>query len=98
MMVLNVGMTVSKDADDGDDDINEHGHRQLLKLKHMTNSNIIFVLIISSNINYLKIYNNNDNVHHLKLHCSVKVYRCLGCPETSTVGTASLQIELHPHG
>ena len=65
---------------------------------HMTNSNIIFVLIISSNINYLKIYNNNDNVHHLKLHCSVKVYRCLGCPETSTVGTASLQIELHPHG
>ena len=33
-----------------------------------------------------------------KLHCSVKVYRCLGCPETFTLGTASLQIELHPHG
>ena len=64
---------------------------------HMTNSNIIFVFI-SSNINYLKIYNNNDNVHLLKLHCSVKVYRCLRCPETSTFGTASLQIELHPHG
>ena len=26
MMVLNVGMTVSNDADDGDDDLNDHGH------------------------------------------------------------------------
>ena len=35
---------------------------------HMTNtlySNIIFVFI-SSNINYLKV-SNNDNVHHLKI-------------------------------
>ena len=28
-------------------------------------SNIIFVFI-STNINYFKIYNNNDNVHHFK--------------------------------
>ena len=59
MMVLNVGMTVrNDDDDDGDDDINDHGHHQLLKLMHMTNT--------LSDINYLKIYNNNDNVHHLK--------------------------------
>ena len=44
MMVLNVGMTVNDDDDDDDDDddINDHGHHQLLKLMHVTNSNIIF--------------------------------------------------------
>ena len=64
MMVLNVGMTVNNidDDDDGDDDdINDHGHLQLLQLIHMTNSNIIFVFLLN-NINYLKIYNNNDNI------------------------------------
>lgn len=64
MMVLNVGMTVNNndDCDDGDDDdINDLGHHQLLKLMHMTNSNISFVFILN-NINYLKIYNNNDNI------------------------------------
>ena len=37
MMVLNVGMTVNNIGDD--DDINDHGHLQLLQLIHMTNSN-----------------------------------------------------------
>ena len=62
MMVLNVGMTVNNIDDDGDDDdINDHGHLQLLQLIHMTNSNIIFVFLLN-NINYLKMYNNNDNI------------------------------------
>ena len=63
-MVLNVGMTVNNidDDDDGDDDdINDHGHLQLLQLIQMTKSNIIFVFLLN-NINYLKIYNNDDNI------------------------------------
>ena len=58
-MVLNVEMTVNNIDDD--DDINDHGHLQLLQLIQMTNSNIIFVFLLN-NINYLKIYNNDDNI------------------------------------